>query len=76
MLYDHLNQIHSSRRLEREVKRNVELMWLTGRLAPDFKTIAEVDASIERYLDQCIDHRLGVFALHPSEHHIASLSLD
>ena len=33
--------MHSSRRLEREAQRNVELMWLTGRLAPDFKTIAD-----------------------------------
>ena len=39
-VYGYLNQIHSSRRLEREAKRNVELMWLTGRLAPDHKTIA------------------------------------
>jgi transposase len=37
----YLNRIHSSRRLERECQRNVELMWLTGRLAPDFKTIAD-----------------------------------
>jgi polyhydroxyalkanoate synthesis regulator phasin len=36
-----LNQVQSSRRLEREAQRNVELMWLTGRLAPDFKTIAD-----------------------------------
>jgi hypothetical protein len=36
-----LNRIQSSRRLERECRRNVELMWLTGRLAPDFKTIAD-----------------------------------
>jgi len=35
-----LNRIPSSRRLEREAVRNVELMWLTGRLTPDFKTIA------------------------------------
>jgi transposase len=40
-LYGYLNQIPSSRRLEREAGRNVELMWLTGRLAPDFKTIAD-----------------------------------
>jgi hypothetical protein len=33
--------VQSSRRLEREAQRNVELMWLTGRLAPDFKTIAD-----------------------------------
>src|SRR5712671_5973913 len=40
-LYGYLNRIQSSRRLERETQRNVELMWLTGRLAPDFKTIAD-----------------------------------
>lgn len=40
-LYGYLNRIASSRRLERECQRNVELMWLTGRLAPDFKTIAD-----------------------------------
>ena len=40
-IYGYLNQVQSSRRLEREAVRNVELMWLTGRLAPDFKTIAD-----------------------------------
>ena len=40
-IYGYLNRVHSSRRLEREAQRNVELMWLTGRLAPDFKTIAD-----------------------------------
>jgi transposase len=40
-VYGYVNQIASSRRLEREGRRNVELMWLTGRLAPDFKTIAD-----------------------------------
>jgi transposase len=39
-IYGYLNRIQSSRRLERETQRNVELMWLTGRLMPDFKTIA------------------------------------
>src|SRR5471030_1052266 len=39
-IYGYLNRIQSSRRLEREAQRNIELMWLTGRLAPDFKTIA------------------------------------
>ena len=39
-IYGYLNRIHSSRRLEREAQRNIELMWLTGRLMPDFKTIA------------------------------------
>ena len=40
-LYGYLNRIQSSRRLERETQRNIELMWLTGRLTPDFKTIAD-----------------------------------
>src|ERR1041385_8087897 len=40
-LYGYLNQVQSSRRLEREAQRNVEVMWLTGKLAPDFKTIAD-----------------------------------
>ena len=40
-LYGYLNRIQSSRRLERETQRNIELMWLTGRLVPDFKTIAD-----------------------------------
>jgi transposase len=40
-IYGYLNRIQSSRRLEREAQRNVELMWLTERLAPDFKTIAD-----------------------------------
>jgi len=39
-IYGYLNRIQSSRRLEREAHRNVELMWLIGRLMPDFKTIA------------------------------------
>ncbi len=40
-IYGYLNRIQSSRRLERESGRNVELMWLLGRLSPDFKTIAD-----------------------------------
>jgi transposase len=40
-IYGYLNRIPSSRRLEREAGRNVEAMWLTGRLVPDHKTIAE-----------------------------------
>lgn len=40
-VYGYLNQVHSSRKLEREAGRNVELMWLTQRLTPDFKTIAD-----------------------------------
>ena len=40
-IYGYLNRVQSSRRLEREAGRNVEVMWLTGRLAPDHKTIAD-----------------------------------
>ena len=40
-IYGYLNRIQSTRRLEREAQRNVELMWLTGKLSPDFKTIAD-----------------------------------
>src|SRR5713101_6355133 len=40
-LYGYLQQIRSSRRLESECQRNVELMWLLGRLCPDHKSIAE-----------------------------------
>lgn len=40
-LYGYLNRVRSSRRLERECARNVEVMWLLGKLAPDFKTIAD-----------------------------------
>jgi len=40
-IYGYLNRIQSSRRLEREAQRNVEMMWLTSRLMPDFKTIAD-----------------------------------
>jgi transposase len=40
-IYGYLNRVPSSRRLERECQRNIELIWLTGYLAPDFKTIAD-----------------------------------
>jgi transposase len=40
-IYGYMNRIQSSRRLERETQRNVELIWLIGRLSPDFKTIAD-----------------------------------
>src|SRR5271155_5341082 len=67
-VYGYLNQIASSRRLEREAGRNVELMWLTGRLAPDFKTIADfrkdngpaIRATCRRFVEMC--RRLNLFA--------------
>lgn len=40
-IYGYLNRIQSSRRLERETQRNLKLIWLTGKVAPDFKMIAD-----------------------------------
>ena len=44
-IYGYLNRVQSSRRLEYEAGRNVEVMWLTGRLVPDHKTIADFRTS-------------------------------
>ena len=44
-IYGYLNRVQSSRRLEREACRNIEVMWLIGRLAPDHKTIADLSVS-------------------------------
>ncbi len=68
-VYGYLNQVASSRRLEREAGRNVELMWLTGRLAPDFKTIADfrkdngaaIRATCRQFVELC--RRVGLFTL-------------
>ena len=65
-IYGYLNRIPSSRRLEREAQRTVELMWLTGRLAPDFKTIADFRRAngggirnvCRRFVELCRDLRL------------------
>src|SRR5258706_2471184 len=67
-VYGYLNQIASSRRLEREAGRNVEMMWLTGRLTPDFKTIADfrkdngpaIRATCRQFVELC--RRVGLFA--------------
>ena len=67
-VYGYINQVASSRRLERESGRNVELMWLTGRLAPDFKTIADfrrdngpaIRAACRQFVELC--RRVGLFA--------------
>ena len=52
-IYGYLNRVQSSRRLEREAGRNLEVMWLTGRLAPDHKTIADfrkdIGSAIKKY---------------------------
>lgn len=68
-VYGYLNQVASSRRLEREAGRNVELMWLTGRLAPDFKTIADfrkdngpaIRGACRQFVELC--RQLGLFTL-------------
>jgi transposase len=68
-LYGYLNRIQSSRRLERECQRNVELMWLVGRLKPDFKTIADfrkdngaaIRAVCRQFVELC--RQLKLFAL-------------
>ena len=67
-LYGYLNQVQSSRRLEREAGRNVEVMWLTQKLAPDFKTIADfrrdngeaIRATCRQFVILC--RRLGLIA--------------
>ncbi len=60
-IYGYLNRVQSSRRLEREALRNVEVMWLLGRLAPDHKTIADfrkdngraIRQSCARFVELC-----------------------
>ncbi len=61
-IYGYLNRVQSSRRLEREAARNVEVMWLTCRLVPDHKTIADFrkksGTAIKRVCGQFIElHR-------------------
>lgn len=66
-IYGYLNRVQSSRRLEREAQRNVELMWLTGKLAPDHKTIANfrkdnslaIQAACSQFVVLC--RQLGLF---------------
>ena len=70
-IYGYLNRVASSRRLEREAQRNVELMWLTGRLAPDFKTIADfrrangagIRAVCRRFVQLCRELKLFTQAI-------------
>lgn len=70
-IYGYLNRIQSSRRLEREAQRNVELMWLTGRLAPDFKTIADfrhdngagIRNVCKRFVEMCRELKLFTQAI-------------
>lgn len=67
-IYGYLNRIASSRRLELEAGRNIEVMWLTGRLAPDHKTIADfrrdnstaIGKTCARFVELC--RRMGVLS--------------
>src|SRR5271154_6754789 len=65
-IYGYLNRVQSSRRLEREAGRNLEVMWLTGRLAPDHKTIADFrkdnGSAIKKVCAQFVElcHRIGL----------------
>ena len=67
-IYGYLNRVQSSRRLEREAARNVEVMWLTGRLVPDHKTIADfrkdngtaIRQVCARFVDLC--RQMGLLA--------------
>ena len=67
-IYGYLNRVQSSRRLEREAGRNLEVMWLTGRLLPDHKTIADfrkdnggaIRKVCARFVALC--HQLELFA--------------
>ena len=67
-IYGYLNRIQSSRRLERECQRNLEVMWLLGRLAPDHKTIADfrkdngpaIKKVCARFVDLC--RQMGLLA--------------
>ncbi len=67
-IYGYLNRVQSSRRLEREAGRNVEVMWLTGRLVPDHKTIADFrkdnGAAIRKVCSQFVElcRRIGLLS--------------
>ncbi len=67
-IYGYLNRVQSSRRLEREAGRNLEVMWLTARLAPDHKTIADFrkdnGAAIKKVCAQFVElcRKMGLLA--------------
>jgi transposase len=74
-VYGYLNRVQSSRRLEREAGRNVEVMWLTGRLVPDHKTIADFrkdnGTAIRKVCSQFVElcRRIGLLS-------VASVAID
>jgi transposase len=79
-IYGYLNRIPSSRRLEREAQRNVELMWLTGRLMPDHKTIANFRRSqswVSKWrLKNILSESRGVFESSDPTKHLNRFSKD
>ena len=66
-IYGYLNRVQSSRRLEREAWRNVEVMWLTGRLTPDHKTIADFRKDSGRAIKQVCVQFVELCRLTPSQ---------
>jgi transposase len=77
-IYGYLNRVQSNRRLEREAGRNVEVMWLLGRLAPDHKTIADfrkdngpaIKKVCARFVELC--RRMGLLSQRASRSMAAS----
>jgi len=69
-LYGYLNKVNTSRQLEREAGRNVEMMWLMGKLRPDFKTIADfrrkngeaIKQACQKFIEVC--GRMNLFGKH------------
>jgi transposase len=59
-IYGYLNRVQSSRRLEREAGRNIEVMWLMGRLVPDHKTIAHFRKANGRAIRQVCARFVGL----------------
>ena len=54
-VYGYLNHIRSSRQLEKECKRNIELLWLMKELAPDHNTIANSEETMKKQFAKCFD---------------------
>jgi transposase len=79
-IYGYLNRVQSSRRLEREAGRNLEVMWLTGRLAPDHKTIADFrkdnGPAIKKVCAQFVElcRKMGSGADFLAHHHLWKLT--
>jgi len=71
-VYGYLNRVQSSRRLEREAQRNIELMWLTSKLTPDFKTIAD----FRKDNGNAIEHPFGTIKCWMGHTHFQTIGID